>query len=254
MNESTKMSIDQAVEKALDYFSTVDTGLGETERTREFEAAREILKEQPAAAVDLLAEVFSGLSYPHKIGVYRLIVELGGVAVPAIHGLLDGAGALERIWLISILHALGDGSATARMAELVGDKEPYIRQLAVLALVFQGKQATVEPDRLIAVLGEALASEEKVEGSAFYVADSALSCLRLLTGESFSEGIVPAVHFYNFDHFLFSPPIHPFPYTSDRVSTLQYRQKSRLQEQVREWWAAHRETSRLHSVTSCFEL
>lgn len=254
MTETTKMSIDQAVEKALGYFSAEDAGLGEAERIRLFELARGVLKEQPTAAVGLLAEVFSGLSHPEKIGAYRLIVELGVAAVPAIHGLLDGAGPRERIWLISILHALGDGSATARLAELVGDKEPYIRQLAVLALVFQGKQAAVERDRLIAVLGEALLSEEKVEGSAFFIADSALSCLRLLTGETFAEGIVPAVHFYNFDHFLFSPPIHPFPYTSDRVSTLQHRQKSRLQEQVREWWATHRETARLHQITSCFVL
>lgn len=254
MTETTKMSIDQAVDKALDYFSAEDVGLGETERMRGFEAARIVLKEQPTAAVGLLAEVFSGLSHPHKIGAYRLIVELGQVAIPAIHGLLDGAGPLERIWLISILHALGDGSATTRLAELVGDDEPYIRQLTVLALVFQGKQATVERDRLIAVLAEALLSEEKVEGSAFFVADSALSCLRLLSGETFAEGIVPAVHFYNFDHFLFSPPIHPFPYTSDRVSTLPHRQKRQLQEQVREWWAAQRETFQLHPMTSCFEL
>lgn len=254
MNESTKMPIDQAVEKALDYFSVEDIGLGETERSREFEAAREVLKEQPTAAVGLLAETFAGLNHPHKIGAYHLVMELGKAALPAIHGLLDGAGPLERIWLISILHALGDGSATARLAKLAGDQEPYVRQLAVLALVFQGKQATVERDRLIAVLTEALLSEEKVEGSAFFVADSALSCLRLLSGETFAEGIVPAVHFYNFDHFLFSPPIHPFPYTSDRVSTLPHRQKRRLQERVREWWAAHRETFQLHPITSCFDL
>lgn len=254
MNESTKMPIDQAVEKALDYFSGVDAGLGETERMRGFEAARGVLKEQPTAAVGLLAEAFAGLSHPHKIGAYRLVMELGPAALPAIHGLLDGAGPLERIWLISILHALGDGSATARLAELVGDENSYLRQLAVLALVFQGKQAAVERDRLIAVLSEALLSEEKVEGSAFFVADSALSCLRLLSGEAFAEGKVSAIHFYNFDHFLFSPPVHPFPYTSDRVSTLPPRQKRRLQERVREWWAAHRVTFQLHSITSCFDL
>lgn len=254
MNDLTRMPIDQAVKKALDYFTVEDVGLGETERKREFEAARGVLKEQPTAAVGLLAEAFSGLSYPHKIGAYRLVMELGQVALPAIHGLLDGAGPLERIWLISILHALRDGSATARMAELVGDDEPYIRQLAVLALVFQGKQAAVERDRLIAVLAEALLSDEKVEGSAFFIADSALSCLRLISGETFAEGIVPAVHFYNFDHFLFSPPVHPFPYTSDRISTLPSRQKHRLQERVREWWAAHRKTVQLQPITSCFEL
>ena len=254
MNDSTKMPIDQAVEKALDYFSTEDVGLGETERMRDFELARGVLKEQPTAAVGLLAEVFSGLSHPHKVGAYRLIVELGAAAVPAIHRLIGGAGPLERIWLISILHALGDGSETARLAELAGDQDLYVRQLAVLALVFQGKQAAVQSDRLIAVLAEALMSEEKVEGSSFFIADSALSCLRLLTGEAFSEGVVPAVHFYNFDHFLFSPPVHPFPYTSDRVSTLQHRQKCRLQEQVREWWAAHRGTVQLHPITSCFDL
>ena len=66
MNDSTKMPIDQAVEKALDYFSTEDVGLGETERMRGFELARGVLKEQPMAAVGLLAEVFSGLS--HQIG------------------------------------------------------------------------------------------------------------------------------------------------------------------------------------------
>lgn len=254
MNEATKISIDQAVEKALGYFSAEDAGLDETERMREFELSRIVLKEQPTAAVGLLAEVFSGLSHPHKVGAYRLIVELGAAAVPPIHGLLGGAGPLEGIWLISILHALGDGSETARLAELAGDQEPYVRQLTALALVFQGKQAVVERDRLIAVLAEALLSEEKVEGSAFFVADSALSCLRLLSGETFAEGIVPAVHFYNFDHFLFSPPIHPFPYTSDRVSTLPHRQKRQLQERVREWWAAHRETFQLHTITSCFEL
>ena len=254
MDEATRMPIDQAVEKALGYFSTEDVGLGETERMREFEAARDVLKEQPTAAVGLLAEAFVGLNYSHKIGAYRLVMELGQAAIPAIHGLLDGAGPLERIWLISILHALGDGSATASMVELAGDDEPYIRQLSVLALVFQGKQEAVKPDRLIAVLSEALLSEEKVEGSAFFIADSALSFLRMLSGETFVEGIAPAVHFYNFDHFLFSPPVHPFPYTSDRVSTLPSRQKRQLRERVREWWAAHRETVRLHPITSCFEL
>ncbi len=254
MKESTRMPIDQAVEKALDYFSTEDAGCDETERVRLFAAARGILKEQPMAAVGLLSEVFTGLNHPRKLGVYRLIVELGEAAVPAIHGLLDTARSLERIWLISILHALGDGSETARLAKLVGDNEPYIRQLVVLALVFQGKQAAVERDRLISVLAEALLSEEKVEGSAFFVADSALSCLRLLSGETFAEGTAAAVHFYNFDHFLFSPPVPPFPYTSDRVSTLPPRQKRRLQEQVRDWWAARREDFQPHKITSCFEL
>lgn len=245
--------IEEAIEEALAYFNVDGGQLSAAERVKRFEEAKKVLATRPDVAVGLLSTEFDTLSFQRKSAAYRLIIGLNGEIVAKVKQLIPGAGEIALIWLVSILHYHGDSSRTSSMVELATSHGSYAGQLAALALVFQGRQQLIEADKLVLILIDALLSTQKIEESAFFVADSSLSCLRLLTGETFLDVTPSAVHFYNFDHFLFSPPVHPFPYTSDRVNTLSLRQRRQLADRVMTWWVMHRERTKLRPLISCFD-
>jgi len=244
--------LENAIEEAFAYFHSDGGQYSAGERLKRFEVARQTMATCPEMAVSLLASEFDTINFQRKAAAYRFIIDLGGQALEAVKKSIAHCDRIGRIWLISILHYHGDNSCTSLMADLTRDKEAYAGQLASLALVFQGRQHAMDHDGMIQILGRALTSERRIEESAFFVADSALSCLRLLTGETFVETRT-AVHFYNFDHFIFSPPVHPFPYTADRINTLHPRQRRQLADRVLSWWNNNRQTARLRQLVGCFE-
>lgn len=245
--------LENSIEEAFAYFHPDDGQLSAGERLKRFEIARQTMATCPEMAVSLLASEFDTVNFQRKSAAYRFIIDFGVQAREAVKRTIAHCDRIGRIWLISILHYQGDNSCTSLMADLARDRKAYAGHLAALALVFQGRQQVIDPDDLMLTLAWALTSERNIEGGAFFVSDSALSCLRLLTGESFVDTNVRAVHFYNFDNFLFSPPVHPFPYTSDRLNALSQRQRLQLFERVLSWWENNRKTTQLRPLASCFE-
>ncbi|MEJ2199555.1 MAG: hypothetical protein P8X63_00850 [Desulfuromonadaceae bacterium] len=253
VHQAGATTIDHAIEEVFNYFHADGSKRTESGRSKRFEEARRVIASAPEKVIGRVADEFNSLNFQRKAAAYRLVIGLGIEGIEALRARLKTAPEIERLWLLSILHYFRDFSQTQLMAELAGRKNCYSGHLAALALVFQGRQQNIGRDNLILTLISALVSERKIEESAFFVADSALGCLRLLTGESFCEAPPSSVHFYNFDPFLFLPPIHPFPYTADRVNMLSQRQRRQLAERILAWWEISRAKITLKPLVSCFD-
>lgn len=245
--------LEQAFAEYLEYFAKQDTSLSEESRLKMYEEARKAIEADANAAVPFLSDKFENTSFLQKEAAYDLLIFLGKQVLGAIKSLLEQKGAIAQIWLTSILHFHHDFSYSFVFEVLLSSSSAYIRHLAALATVFQGFASRTNPDLLMESLITALLSEEHIEGSAFYVADSALSCITLVTGEQFTEAQKKGVEFYNFNHYLFDPPIHPFPYTSDRVVALPVQERLSLASKVEAWWQKVRGSFQLKEVVSCFD-
>jgi hypothetical protein len=156
------------------------------------------------------------------------------------------------LWLISALHLLGDTSLLPNLGTLLSDHRPYIQHLAALALVFQGLSDRCDPELVVDSLIDALQSELQIEGSPFSVADSALTSLCLLAGQRFGTPADRLIGFYNFDDRLFEPPLHPFPYSSERISLLPRTERMPVIAEATEWRRRQGTPLRLHAVKDAF--
>ena len=80
-----------------------------------------------------------------------------------------------------------------------------------------------------------------IEGTPFTIAGSALGCLTRFSGEHF---IAPAanIDFYNYQHFLYPPPIHPFPFAADYMGTVDETERQNIRRRVESWMDRERRT------------
>lgn len=107
-----------------------------------------------------------------------------------------------------------------------------------LALAFQLFNSPATPsEELLAVLVDALGNEQTIEGTPFTVAGFALGCLTRLSGESF---ISPPkkIQFYNYEHFLYPPPLHPFPFAADYLTKAEKEEKRNIRNRIQAWVAS----------------
>lgn len=223
------------------------------EQLARYNAARDVLRADVPAAARYLATQFDGSSFVHKQAAYDMLVMLGTAAAEPIRDALAQQGAITQLWLVSTLHAQHDLSEAPRMVALLDDPAPYVRYLAALALVFQGLSAQADADRLMTTLLDALLSDEAIEGSAFNIADSALSCITLLTGERWTPAQQAETEFYNFNAYVFPPPVLPFPFTSDRITQLSPDERRALHDRIAAWWQQNRDRVQFRPVPSCFD-
>lgn len=228
--------VEEAFGEVLRYFSPESSFLDEASRLARYDEATVVIASYPETAAGYLATRFEGDDFAVKSAAYRLLVSLGKDVTRHLQNPPQGCGEAGRIWVATIFHYFGVDPAAYRFPELLVSPNGYIRHIAALATVFQGRAATVDRDLLMESLVEALSSNEHIEGSPYFVADSALSCIGLLTVVRFSDSQQQNVQFYNFNHFLFPPPVHPFPYTSERVAIMPDAARRALAERIRVWW------------------
>jgi hypothetical protein len=255
--DTTVERIEAAFDDVVAYMAAADEGENSSpdEPVKRYQATRERILASPEVAVPFLADQFDADGFVRKESAYDLLVRLAEDpdVRETIEGLIDGKEPLPQLWLISVLHFHGDSEFASRFEELLSHSDPYVRHLAALATVFQGFVARTDSDELMDALVSALSSDRSIEGSIFYVADSALSCITLVTGERFTDTQEMPVDFYNFDHLVSEPPVHPFPYTTDRVVDLTESKRRSLVTRVGEWWEANRGTATLTPTTGAFE-
>lgn len=206
--------------------------------------SKQSLIEGGDASVPVLLDRLSDPDFHIKDICYDLILEIGNPAKGALYGELGKRGPIVDIWITAMLQHLGDERAMDRLWPYVEDPVDYVRHLSALALAFQLLDSpTAPPEKLLAVLLDALENEQTIEGTPFTVAGSALGCLTRLSGESF---ISPPreIQFYNYEHFLYPPPLHPFPFAADYFTNAEEGDKRNIRKRVQAWVA-----NRSHSTS-----
>lgn len=189
-----------------------------------------------ADSVPALLDSLKAPDFVNKDACYDLLLEIGIPVKEALTSALGERGRDVDIWIIAILKQLGDDSAMERLWGMLEDANPYIRHLSALALAFQYVDAGASSEALFPVLVDALASEQKIEGTPFSVAGSALGCLTKMSGENFLSH-PQAITFYNYEHFLYPPPIHPFPFAADFITTAPEDERQRIRQRAKTWLA-----------------
>jgi len=190
-----------------------------------------------SASVPVLLDRLSDPDFAIKDVCYDLILEIGEPAKDALYGELGRRGPIVDIWITAMLRHLGDERAMDRLWSYLQDPVDYVRHLSALALAFQLLDSPTPPaEELLVVLVEALEDEQTIEGTPFTVAGSALACLTRLSGESF---ISPPreIQFYNYEHFVYPPPLHPFPFAADYLSKAEEEEKRNIRKRVQAWIA-----------------
>lgn len=192
------------------------------------------------AAVPLLLDGIAQPDFQVKDVCFDLILNIGTPAKDALRRELGRRGPVLDIWIEVMRARLGDAAALAGLLPYLDHALPYVRHLSALALAFQAiASQTAAPPQIHPVLLDALDSTQTIEGTPFTIAGSALGCLTALSGEDFLATRTQ-VQFYNFEHFVFPPPLHPFPFVADHFTGLADRAKQDVRERVRTWIAGHR--------------
>lgn len=186
-------------------------------------------------AVPVVVDGLSNSSFIVKDACYDLLIQIGQDAIPPLNSLLSEAQPIVAIWIISVLHYLGDRSEVSRLFDLLKEQDDYVRNLAALAISFQGIAQDNDAEALLSVLIEALSSTDNIEGTSFSVADASLACLTILSGKSFLPPEQPII-FYNFQDYAFPPPVHPFPFTSNYLAGAPEGERNRIIERIESWW------------------
>ena len=245
--------VSQAFSDVVEYFTRQDDSLSEKERLDRYEAAKALIIANPSVAVSFLGDQFENPAFIVKEAAYDLLISLGQQAVDSIKAVLDEKGERAQLWMTSVLHYHHDFSRITIFEKLLSSSEPYIRHLTGLATVFQGLAKQVDSNQLMADLIDSLMSEDKIENGSFFVADSGLSCITLLTGKRLTAAQKEKVEFYNFSHYLFEPPVHPFPYTSDRFTIFPVPERQKIASEIANWWLENRDTFAFAEVPGCFD-
>lgn len=190
-----------------------------------------------AASVPVLLDRLSDPDFRIKDICYDLVLEIGNLAKDALYGELGRRGPIVDIWIAAMLQYLSDERAMDRLWPYLHDPVDYVRHLSALALAFHLLDSpTTPPEELLAVLVDALGNEQTIEGTPFTVAGSALGCLTRMSGESF---VSPPreIQFYNYEHFLYPPPLHPFPFAADYLTKAEEEEKRNIRKRVQAWVA-----------------
>lgn len=228
--------VEQAFGEIVKYFSPETACVDEATRLRRYDETTGVISAHPRPAAEYLATQFDDGDFVRKSAAYRLLISLGKDVVSTLKTPPTGCSEVGRIWIATVCRYFGMDSSCAAFQALLLSKNQYVRHLTALAVVFQGMAADVDRDILMETLIDALSSNDRIENGPYCVADSALSCIGLVTGIRFSDSQQQNVQFYNFNHFLFPPPVHPFPYTSERVVVMTENSRRELADRIREWW------------------
>ena len=203
----------------------------------EGQRSKAALVESGATAVPVLLDGFRSPDFYVKDACYDLILAIGGPAKEALYGELGRRGPIVDIWITALLEHLGDATAMDRLWPNLGDPSGSVRRLTALALAFRmlnRDSPAAPPKELLAVLVEALDDEQPIEGTPFTVAGSALGCLTRLSGMSFLSP-PREIQFYNFEHFLYPPPLHPFPFAADYLTKADESEQRAIRQRARAW-------------------
>ncbi len=204
----------------------------------EGQLCRQALIQGGAASVPALLDRLGDPDFYVKDSCYDLVLEIGNPAKDILYGELGRRGPITDIWIIAMLNYLGDEHAMDRLWAYLRDPDDYVRHLSALALAFQLLDSSeAPPEELLAVLVEALGNERTIEGTPFTVAGSALGCLIRLSGESFLSP-PRKIQFYNYEHFLYPPPIHPFPFCADYMTKAEEEEKRHIRSRIQAWVAS----------------
>jgi hypothetical protein len=198
------------------------------------QARRELLG-LGADAVPALLDALASGDFPVKDAAYDLIIEMGEPVREALFRELGRRGPVVDIWIAGALMNLGDDGAFDRLRPLLDDPDGYTRHLAALAMAFHG-DSTAD---LAAVLLEALDDDDTIEGTAFTVAGSALAMLSRLAGRTLAPDGAD-IHLYNYDHFVYPPPTHPFPFAADMLTHADPETRRAIVADARRWWSDFR--------------
>jgi len=189
------------------------------------------------ASIPVLLDRFSDPDFRIKDICYDLVLEIGNPAQDALYGELGRRGPIMDIWIAAMLQHLGDEKAMTRLWPYLRDPVDNVRHLSALALAFQLLDSpATPPEELLAVLVDALGNEQTIEGTPFTIAGSAIGCLTRLSGENF---ISPPrkIQFYNYEQFLYPPPLHPFPFAADYITKAEEVEKRNIRSRVQAWMA-----------------
>jgi HEAT repeat protein len=195
------------------------------------QSRRELLA-QGQDAVPALLDALAGGDFSVKDAAYDLMIEMGESVRDTLSRELDRRGPVVDIWINVLLHHLGDHDALNRLRPLLSSPDRYGRHLAALAMAFYGNNSA----GLISVLLDALNDDDTIEGTSFTVAGSALAMLSRLAGISFAQDGAD-IHLYNYDHFAFPPPTHPFPFAADMLTNANPATRQAIVEHARAWWS-----------------
>jgi hypothetical protein len=189
------------------------------------------------ASIPMLLDRLKDPDFLIKDNCYDLVLEIGNAAKPALYEELGRRGPIVDIWIVAMLRYLGDERAMDRLCSFLDDPVPYVRHLSALALAFRILDSLARlPHKLLTVLVEALENEQTIEGTPFTIAGSALGCLTRMSGKSFISSPT-AIQFYNDEHFLYPPPVHPFPFAADHLTMAPEEEKRRIRQRVEAWVA-----------------
>jgi hypothetical protein len=200
--------------------------------------SKQSLIQSGGASVPVLLDRFSDPDFWVKDILYKLLLEIGNSAKDALYGELGRRGPIMDIWIAAMLQHLGDENAMDRLWPYLRDPVDYVRHLSALALAFQLLDSpATPPEELLTVLVDALGNEQTIEGTPFTVAGSALGSLTRLSGQNF---LSPPrnIQFYNYEHFLYPPPLHPFPFAADYLTKAEEGEKRNIRSRVQEWVAS----------------
>ena len=198
---------------------------------------KQMLMEGGAASVPLLLDRLGDPDFLIKDLSYDLILDIGETAKAALYEARGHRGPIVDLWIARMLKHLGDEEAMGALRPLLKHPDADVRHLSALALAFDALDAakTVTTE-IYAVLAEALNNEHQIEGTPFNIAGSALGCLTHLSGIHFLDS-PRAIRFYNYEHFLYPPPVHPFPFAMDFYSPATEEEKQRIRQRVDTWLA-----------------
>ena len=231
----------QALREHLDIFLAslplIDRELSSADVERG-QRSKQIILQGKAESVPVLLDGIKRPDFVSKDACYDLLLEIGLPAKEALYSELGERGPDVDIWIIAMLRQLGDDSVTVRLWAMLEDPSRYIQHISALALAFQGidSEAEVREEQLFPFLVDALSSERNIEGTPFSVAGSALGCLTRMSGENFLS-YPHEITFYNYEHFLYPPPIHPFPFAADFYSKASVEEQRLIRQRVKAWLA-----------------
>ena len=240
-----------AFTEVVDFLAGTTQAEGDRPASAAFAHGRDVIVSYGPAAVPFLAKRLEDDAFVAKDGAYDLLVGLGPSADENIASAIPHAAPAAQLWLASVLHLHHDAAGPHVLVRAVAPAS-YAGRLAALAVVLQGLARDMPPQRLGDTLVDALDSDERIEGSIFFVADSALACLTLVGGERFSALQPPSVELLNFSEYVFPPPSHPFPYANQRLVTYPPDERRATIARARAWWAAQRDGFRPREVVSPF--
>jgi hypothetical protein len=233
-HESDSSATEELLQQYLDTLPLPDRELSSAQV--EFgQQARQRLVALGGGAVPALLDALASPEFVTKDAAYDLLVELGAPARKALHEAWGARDPVVDIWIATVLRYLGDPDALDRLWPLLSFPDSRVRHLGALALAFQLEDPAENAATLVPVLQDALEDTGRIEGTPFTIAGSALAMLSRLAEQSFTSP-PKDIYLYNYDGFIYPPPLHPFPFAADLITHVEGIEQRRIRERVRNWW------------------